>query len=970
MKLLPIVQRELLESCRRRGTYWLRTFVAFQAVLIGIVAYFVNITNPLIKLGTVLFWGLSGVSMLFCLFAGRRSTADCLSQEKRDGTLGLLFLTDLKGYDVVLGKLAATSFTGLYALLAVFPVLAVPLLTGGMTNGEVERMVIVLTNTFFFSISIGIFASAISREYRAAMATNFFLWLIFVGAPAACAIGLKITRSRFYCEPLFYSCPIYSFILTTDTNYTAQPDDFWWSVGVTHALSWVFAVLACLVVPFTWGDKPAKASTKKWRWRDFGAAISYGSEPGRIAFRRRALDANAYFWHAACAWLKPFHTGLFLALAAIWWFYCWAKNGRIWLDSATFFATAIVLNSTLKLWITLEAGMHLGEDRRSGAFELLLATPLTVSDIIGGQLMALRRQFLKPLLVVIAIEFCFLFQLHMPDQRWMLIAAMLVLPLDIAALICVAMRAALTAKSPARVNTGAVIRILILPWLVFAAVQAATALYCWIIYAPWEPKTAVQINEWFGLSIVVDLAYGIPAWMSLNRDFRPLATQTYMPVASQFSPKSIFRKISAWTKASVPRRFQIATVTTLGIIAALAIIYFNRASKPHFPPPLIVSITHSNAPLQIFPSGGRGVFIVLPDGSLWRWGRTAGSERASMPERLGTNTHWTKVVSDGRVCLGLDREGALWQWGIIHEHNIVEPDRLHYGFNEPYPSGRYGLQIHYYPSNNIDIAAGALGFEILDKNGGIRPLVRHTNTAQFPVQLPFPDAITSESISNWTAISSRNFSFLGLRSDGTLWTWGDVRATRNFIDWESTNVGDYPVLVCNASNWTSLNANGQARNKAGELWDASFCLPKSDANVAAACHLISTNSVADHIESAAPWLYFHSRIRPDGTLWTTMPVELLSQQFFWQQTAPWHRIGTRSDWVSIWGIGGTSFGLTADGTLWVWGLDDGVDPRSDYKARFRFLQSGASARVYGNDPPPPLLQEPRPLLKIQKAANN
>ena len=76
MKFLPIVGRELRESSRRRGTYWLRARVAFQAVIIGIAAYVTNVVNPAMKLGTLLFWGLAGVSMLFCLLAGRRSTAD------------------------------------------------------------------------------------------------------------------------------------------------------------------------------------------------------------------------------------------------------------------------------------------------------------------------------------------------------------------------------------------------------------------------------------------------------------------------------------------------------------------------------------------------------------------------------------------------------------------------------------------------------------------------------------------------------------------------------------------------------------------------------------------------------------------------------------------------------------------------------------------------------------------------------
>ena len=41
------------------------------------------------------------VALLMCMFSAS-VTADALSSEKRNGTLGLLFLTDLKGYDIVL----------------------------------------------------------------------------------------------------------------------------------------------------------------------------------------------------------------------------------------------------------------------------------------------------------------------------------------------------------------------------------------------------------------------------------------------------------------------------------------------------------------------------------------------------------------------------------------------------------------------------------------------------------------------------------------------------------------------------------------------------------------------------------------------------------------------------------------------------------------------------------------------------
>src|SRR5437762_6345486 len=72
-------------------------------------------TVPSAMHGRYLFRALFGFAFVYCLFIGARLTADCLSEEKRDGTLGLLFLTDLKGYDVVFGKLAATSVNSIYA---------------------------------------------------------------------------------------------------------------------------------------------------------------------------------------------------------------------------------------------------------------------------------------------------------------------------------------------------------------------------------------------------------------------------------------------------------------------------------------------------------------------------------------------------------------------------------------------------------------------------------------------------------------------------------------------------------------------------------------------------------------------------------------------------------------------------------------------------------------------------------------
>src|SRR5882724_13160054 len=184
MTFLPIVGRELRVASRRRSTYWTRALTAVVTMLVAAFVFQESGNRPPHELGGELFAVISVIAFIYCVCVGVPLTADCLSEEKREGTLGLLFLTDLKGYDVVGGKLVATSLNAFYGLTAIFPVLAIPLLMGGITNGEFWRMALVLANTFFFSLAIGMFVSSISKYPRRAMAATTILLLIFsIGLP-------------------------------------------------------------------------------------------------------------------------------------------------------------------------------------------------------------------------------------------------------------------------------------------------------------------------------------------------------------------------------------------------------------------------------------------------------------------------------------------------------------------------------------------------------------------------------------------------------------------------------------------------------------------------------------------------------------------------------------------------------------------------------------------------------------------
>src|SRR5215204_2700353 len=109
MALLPIVDRELRVAARRRGTYRFRVFAGLLAMALWLFLLFGVRSVPSARFGHhILFW-MGGLVLGFSVLAGVFLTSDCVSAEKREGTLGLLFLTELKAYDIVCGKLIATS---------------------------------------------------------------------------------------------------------------------------------------------------------------------------------------------------------------------------------------------------------------------------------------------------------------------------------------------------------------------------------------------------------------------------------------------------------------------------------------------------------------------------------------------------------------------------------------------------------------------------------------------------------------------------------------------------------------------------------------------------------------------------------------------------------------------------------------------------------------------------------------------
>jgi ABC-type transport system involved in multi-copper enzyme maturation permease subunit len=344
--------------------------------------------------GHELFVLLTGYAFGLSLLSGVILTADSVSQEHRDGTLGLLFLANLKGYDVVLGKFAAMGLCAFYSLLAIVPVTALPLLVGGVTGAQFWKTSLSLLSALFFSLSAGICVSAFSRSPGRGLTNALGLVLL----AAAVLPGLSaFARSRGWpnlAAGLALPSPFTAFIATGTFNASATGTNFWPSLLLTVFLAWFFIGAASWFLPRRWTEpRPffglpgllfpkVNRSREPWRLR----ADSTANPVQRLI--EAEPDIGRLLWTIVVLWaVVVIATG----------------HQQLWVMNWTYVGKAV--GFLFKCLVAFQVCRFFSEGRRSGSLEVLLSTPLQNTEILKGHTLALKRLFLPPLVVFILLGF-------------------------------------------------------------------------------------------------------------------------------------------------------------------------------------------------------------------------------------------------------------------------------------------------------------------------------------------------------------------------------------------------------------------------------------------------------------------------------------------------------------------------------------------------------------------------------------
>jgi hypothetical protein len=267
MNFLPIALRELQVAARRPMTYWLRGLCSLQAACIALGFLLVGFNGLLTAsaAGRITFQILSVIGYGIAAGTAALITSDCISQERREGTLGFLFLTNLKGYDIILGKMARVSVP-VNCLIAAFPALGFTMLLGGVSIGAFVKVTLALVNTIFFFSAFGLFVSASSWNGRAAVSAATMGAAICTAPMVAALLGLHFSGPGM---AFLLPTPAGAFLaaLVEPSSALSKPD-FFWSLAVSHTISWLFIVAASRIVARTFSRMAVRsASLEQNLWR-------------------------------------------------------------------------------------------------------------------------------------------------------------------------------------------------------------------------------------------------------------------------------------------------------------------------------------------------------------------------------------------------------------------------------------------------------------------------------------------------------------------------------------------------------------------------------------------------------------------------------------------------------------------------------------------------------------------------------
>ncbi len=405
---LPVISRELHLQSRAKGTYWTRVVSGGSAFFALLWILIFSGAGNTTAAGQGAFSFLSFTAGALALILGVMNLAASVASEREEGTLGLLFLTPLRPFEVILGKMVSNSVGTIVALMGMMPVVGVTLTLGGVTGTELVARGIATLCLYFTAACVGVYASTVSLTHVKAVfhaAIILFVWVVF-GSWADALGGTGLWKFGWLAP--FGVTTVDGALLKSMTGCFVGS-----VICVTLATRWVSR------------DEQLQQRSQRWdrfweRWTLFWERVrtAVGFNNGVSAGAREAnslkdpLHKCASRMVGAVGLLRPLL--LLLTVGMIGLLICQGIGFLDWDDVAGFIlGSFVIVCFLLKLFAAFISSRVFERMLKSGEFELIVVSPVHGERFmlqLGGAFSRVFERFLTPTIVLMAltmlVSFC------------------------------------------------------------------------------------------------------------------------------------------------------------------------------------------------------------------------------------------------------------------------------------------------------------------------------------------------------------------------------------------------------------------------------------------------------------------------------------------------------------------------------------------------------------------------------------
>jgi alpha-tubulin suppressor-like RCC1 family protein len=314
------------------------------------------------------------------------------------------------------------------------------------------------------------------------------------------------------------------------------------------------------------------------------------------------------------------------------------------------------------------------------------------------------------------------------------------------------------------------------------------------------------------------------------------------------------------------------------------------------------------------------------EGNLWGWGTGSAGQlgnnvttRASIPvTTFAGGSNWKQVSAGNNHIAAIKTDGTLWTWGTGGSGRLGNFDTTNRSTPiTTFAGGNNWKQVS--AGNSFTAAIKTDGTLWTWGSGGFGQLGTNDTTARSTPVTTFAGG------ANWKQASAGNSHTAAIKTDGTLWTWGDGGSGR-LGNFDTTNRSTPITTFAGGNNWKQVSAGNPyttAIKTDGTLWTwgsgSSGQLGTNDTT--ARSTPVTTFAGGNNWKEASAGTSCTTAIKTDGTLWTWGfgGSGRLGNFDTTNRSTPVTTFAGGTNWKQV-DCKGCGSAIKTDGTLWTWGI--------------------------------------------------